>query len=321
MMTLDVVIPTFNRRRLLAKTLESLQTANMPEGLVVTVLVVDNNCTDDTAAYVEETAERSQIPIRLVKEPKQGSSNARNGGIAAGTGELIAFIDDDEKIDPCWYKVVEREFRDTAAEFIGGPYEPIWGAKMPRWFPDGWPAVVGVVPAQEYAAFNVDFPGMLMGGNAVIRRSVFQRIGIYADIGRTSRGLLSMEDLDFYKRLLKHGIHGFHVPDLVIHHWIPPQRLTKKYYRSWRFWHAVSEGLLAKTEPRPVVYLAGIPRYLIGDLVRSLISLPCNLLAGNAGEAFADELSAWQLAGFAYGKHWFSAGRSSSSSSIPLDAV
>jgi hypothetical protein len=56
-----------------------------------------------------------------------------------------------------------------------------------------------------------------------------------------------------------------------------------------------------------VVYFAGVPRYLIGSVVRSLYSTPRNLLAGKAGEAFENELAFWDLAGFFYGKHWFTA--------------
>jgi len=309
MTTLDVVIPTYNRCAQLANALRSLTEAAVPEELDVTIIVVDNNCTDDTAAFVQQMRPAGPVRLRYVKEEKQGLSNARNGGIAAGSGELIGFIDDDEQIDSSWYKVVEREFRATCVKFIGGPYKPVWGAVAPNWLPSAYPAVIGIVPAGEYRDCDKTFPGILMGGNAVIRRTVFQQIGGYAPaLGRTNKGLLSAEDDEFYRRLLRNGILGRNVPDLVIHHFIPPERLTKKYHRRWCFWHAVSQAVLDRTDPRQVAYFAGVPRYLIGDVVRGLYQMPLNLITGKPGAAFANELSFWDLTGFFYGKHWFSTG-------------
>jgi glucosyl-dolichyl phosphate glucuronosyltransferase len=308
MITLDVIVPTYNRCQQLQETVASLLRAEIPAGLAVTIIVVDNNCTDDTASLIEQVQPLNSVRLRYVKETKQGLSHARNAGIAAGRGELIGFIDDDEQIDRTWYEVIEREFRDSAVEFIGGPCQPLWGANPPDWLPPGHPSVIGVVSPQSYSDYNENFPGILMGGNAVIRRSVFQRVEGYSPrLGRTNKGLLSVEDAEFYRRLLQNGVRGRHVPDLIIHHYVPPERLTKKYHRRWCFWHGVSLGLLDKTDPRPVVYFAGVPRYLIGSVVRSLYSTPRNLLAGKAGEAFEDELAFWDLAGFFYGKHWFTA--------------
>ena len=51
-MKLDVVVPTFNRSRLLQATIASLLRAPVPAGLEVSLLIVDNNSTDDTAAVV-----------------------------------------------------------------------------------------------------------------------------------------------------------------------------------------------------------------------------------------------------------------------------
>ena len=93
-MKLDVVVPTYNRSDLLQRTLQSLIDAPVPLGLDVTVLVVDNNSKDNTAEVVRNFAANAALSIVYVKETKQGLSHARNGGIAAGTGDLIGFIDD-----------------------------------------------------------------------------------------------------------------------------------------------------------------------------------------------------------------------------------
>ena len=145
-----------------------------------------------------------------------------------------------------------------------------------------------------------------MGGNAVIRRSVLDRVGPYSvDLGRTPGGrLLSCEDEDMFIRLLSIGARGFYRPDLIIHHYVPPERLTKRYFRRWCFWRGVSQGLLDRRRPAPVPYLLGVPRYMIGSAVRGTIDAPRAVFRrGEPARTFKNELAWWDLAGFLYGKH------------------
>jgi hypothetical protein len=145
-----------------------------------------------------------------------------------------------------------------------------------------------------------------MGGNAVVRRSAFDQVGLYSPkLGRSGKGLLSEEDAEFYRRLRGANLHGMHVPDLIIYHHIPASRLTRKYYRSWCYWRGVSQGLLDRELKEPVAYAFGVPRYRIGRALQGLASLPRHLLSRNgAGLTFADELASWDLAGFIYGRHF-----------------
>src|SRR5579875_3725175 len=88
-MTLDVVVPTYNRSELLRKTILSLLTATVPEGLEVSIVVVDNRSSDRTAEVVKELQSGAGLPLIYVLEHAQGSSAARNAGIAASKGQLI----------------------------------------------------------------------------------------------------------------------------------------------------------------------------------------------------------------------------------------
>ncbi len=306
-MKLDVVVPTYNRSQRVQLTIASLLKASIPAGLEVTILVVDNNSKDDTEKIVREISAQSDRQVVYVKEIKQGLSHARNAGILAGTGDLIGFIDDDEEIDTLWYEVVVREFNDPSVDFIGGPYLPDWAAPAPDWLPPGYHAAIGAVYPKPRASFGPEFSGNLMGGNAVIRRKVFDRIGAYSTkLGRSGKGLLSEEDAEFCRRLAAAEVHGMYVPDLVIHHYIPLERLTRKYHRLWCYWRAVSQGVLDREMPETVPYTLGIPRYRIGRALRGLLLLPKHRLSPQGkGLAFADELATWDLCGFIYGKHFF----------------
>lgn len=305
-MKLDVVVPTYNRSGLLRAALSSLLRATVPEGLQVSILVVDNNSVDDTPEVVREMQTGAPVEVRYLRETKQGLSHSRNRGISDGDGELIGFIDDDEEIDQSWYQVVAREFADPATEFIGGPYLANWVSPAPDWLPPGYHAAIGAVPPKPRSVFNDEFGANLMGGNAVVRRTVFDRIGPYSTrLGRSGKGLLSEEDAEFCRRLKEHSIRGIYVPDLVIYHYIAPERLTRSYHRRWAYWRAVSQGILDRELKEPVSYFFGIPRHRIGRAIRSLFAMPAHLLKKNGkGYVFADELATWDLIGFIHGKHF-----------------
>ena len=304
LMNIDVVVPTYNRSVLLRRTIESLLRAAVPEGLRVTIVVVDNNSKDDTAAMIAGMRSRANRTLVYLKETKVGSSNARNAGIAAGHSELIGFIDDDEEVDEHWFEVVAREFADPATQYIGGPYLAGPDVRLPGWLPPGYNGVIGVMPQRPRSFYGPEFAGNLNSGNAVLRRSVFDAVGLYdPKLGRSGVGLLSEEDAELYRRLQAAGMRGVYVPELVIYHHVPESRLTRTYYRRWCYWRGISHGVADRQQPEPVSYAFGLPRYRIGQAVRGLIALPANLLAGKgSGEAFASELGFWSFLGFVRGK-------------------
>lgn len=309
-MRLDVIIPTYNRCDLLPRTLESLRVAEVPPGLDVGVTVVDNNSRDRTRETVEDWKPKFDGRLTYVFESaRQGRSAAVNAGVKATNGDLIGIIDDDEEVDRGWFTCVHRAFADPKVDYIGGPCVPQWGAKPPSWLPANYNGVIGWVDGGDKIISFDEYSGILMGGNAVLRRALVEKVGMYSpDLGRTDKALLSCEDEDLYRRLQAAGARGFYRPDLIIHHYVPQERLTKKYFRRWCFWRGVSRGIIDRKHPAEVVYAAGVPRFLIGQAARgSLRKLRASLRANgyDAAKSFSDELAMWDLAGFFYGKHLY----------------
>src|SRR5207302_9381358 len=89
----SVVVPTFNRARNISTILESLlaQDTDLP----YEIIVVDNNSSDETGAVTRVHEARGDGKLRYIFQREQGLSLARNAGIAAAKGEVIAFVDDD----------------------------------------------------------------------------------------------------------------------------------------------------------------------------------------------------------------------------------
>ena len=71
----------------------------------------------------------------------------------------------------------------------------------------------------------------------------------------------------------------------------------------------MSSAVLDRERPADVAYLLGVPRYLYGAAARGMLSNVIGMFSGgDAGYRFSNELASWDLAGFFYGKHFFSPG-------------
>ena len=97
-LTLSVVVPAYNEQEVIGECLRRL----VAQGDAITeIVVVDNNSTDDGMAVVAEMA-RTYPYIRTITESQQGLVYARNSGIDAATGDLVARIDADTRVPDGW---------------------------------------------------------------------------------------------------------------------------------------------------------------------------------------------------------------------------
>ena len=85
----SVIVPAYNAAPFLGEALDSVFAQGLP---VLEVVVVDDGSTDGTA----EVARRFGRGVRVLTQPRSGSGQARNVGLAETTGELVAFLDADD---------------------------------------------------------------------------------------------------------------------------------------------------------------------------------------------------------------------------------
>ncbi|MEO8197785.1 MAG: glycosyltransferase, partial [Thermoanaerobaculia bacterium] len=95
---LSVVVPTCNRRRILAEVLQALD--GQREAPPFEIVVVDDGSTDGTFEWL--SARAGGRPLRLLRQQNRGPAAARNHGVAAAAGALIAFLGDDTVPEPDW---------------------------------------------------------------------------------------------------------------------------------------------------------------------------------------------------------------------------
>ena len=228
----SLIVATYNRAESLLRTLESVVLQSADPALWECV-VVNNNSTDNTAqAFAAFAADHTTFNLRMVDEPKQGLSNARNCGIAAAEGEYIAIIDDDETLE-LGYIETYIEFFDSfpTALAAGGAVKAVYERSRPRWMshyteqmianPLDLDIVVTLFPASRVPA----------GGNMAFRRAAFEKVGLFNPrLGRSGQSLIGGEENDLFARLRRAGELLYFVPGAAIYHHIPQSKLTDEYF-------------------------------------------------------------------------------------------
>ena len=96
-MKFSIIIPLYNVEQYIEKCIESIDDQSFTDYEVV---FIDDGCTDDSAVIAEELATKRGIPFKIIHQPNQGLSAARNAGLKEATGEYILFLDSDDWIEP-----------------------------------------------------------------------------------------------------------------------------------------------------------------------------------------------------------------------------
>jgi glycosyltransferase involved in cell wall biosynthesis len=127
---ISIVIATYNRCQGLSDVLDDLLKLRT-DGISYEVIVVDNNSNDQTKQVVAKAQTKLQDKIVYLFEPRQGKSHAMNLAIANARGNILAFTDDDIKIDPDWLVNLRECFSRYSCDGAGGRVLPSYDIHTP----------------------------------------------------------------------------------------------------------------------------------------------------------------------------------------------
>ena len=160
----------------------------------------------------------------------RGASGARNSGVAASHGDVVAFLDDDAVASPSWLEVMLPHFADPGVVGVGCRVVPVWAGSRPRWFPPEFDWAVGGsyrgMPESAAPVRNVWTCGM------AVSRSVFEAIGGFRDDFGKVGGRSRPEDTDLSLRAAAARPGGTWVydPAAVVSHHVPLERATFGFF-------------------------------------------------------------------------------------------
>jgi len=224
---ISVIVCTLDGAATIGETLDAIERLAYPD---VEPIVIDDGSTDATAEIVA-----AHPKVRLIRTPNRGLSAARNTGLRAATGELVAYLDDDAYPDPHWLDYVALALRDRVHAGVGGPNLPV-----PR---DGLIAesVANAPGGPVHVLVSDTVAEHIPGCNMAFRRDRLQAVGGFDEQFRVAG-----DDVDVCWRLQQRGwTLGFHPAAVVWHH---RRGSVRRFWRQQRG-YGRAEALLERAWP------------------------------------------------------------------------
>ncbi|HEX6104451.1 MAG TPA: glycosyltransferase family A protein [Gemmatimonadales bacterium] len=278
MVQLSVVIPFHNAAATLPRCLEALRAQDFArDGFEV--IAVDNNSTDRSLELVRRYPE-----VRLLQEGTQGAYVARNRGVAAARGRILAFTDPDCVPVPGWLAAIAREMKRSDTGVVLGGYI------VPR-HPPALRLLVCYENTKDAFVFATEAPELYYGhtNNMAVRREVFERFGPFVERRRGADTILVRRVVDGLScRAVRY------CPEALVEHLELADVLT--YYRKLTLYGESRESYRQVSWTRPltlserltVFRRTGIAHALSATgAAHLLLLLSVGLLAWRAGRARA----------------------------------
>jgi O-antigen biosynthesis protein len=224
---ISVVVCAYNAEPTMRDCLESLTKLSYPS---YEAIIVDDGSTDRTGAIADEYPQ-----FKIIHQENLGLSAARNVGMAAATGDIIAYLDSDAVADPDWLTYLAWRFKRTEHVGVGGPNLP-----PPE---EGWVAncVAASPGSPTHILLDDDTAEHIPGCNMAFRKDALAEIGGF-DTTYTAAG----DDVDICWRLQEHGYSiGFSPAAIVWHH----RRKTIKSYLKQQMGYGKAEAMLLQKHP------------------------------------------------------------------------
>jgi glucosyl-dolichyl phosphate glucuronosyltransferase len=275
MVKVSIILCTHGRCDSLARTLESVAAQTLPEPAEWEVLVVDNASNDKTREVVEDFCRLYPGRFRYLFEPRPGKSYALNLGVQESQGDILAFADDDVTFEPNWLRNLTTPLWQGEWAGVGGRVVPEWaGGSPPSWLSLVGPYRLGATLALFDRGLEPhEMDENPFGVNMAFRKSMFAKHGGFRnDMGPRagSRDPQKSEDAEFGRRLLRAGERFFYEPSAVVHHWVPLDRMQKKYFLKW--WFDKGRSTAWETgAPSGLKCCLGIPLHLWRKVITSTI--------------------------------------------------
>ena len=213
------------------------------------LLIIDHNdqLYEQAAQHFSQTPS-SYVRVRvLANSDRQGLSGARNTGVIAASGDVVAFLDDDAQAAPSWIETLLGHYRDPAVVGVGGSAEPVWPDRRPNWLPAEFDWVVGcsylgqpteVAPVRNF-----------IGCNMSLRRNAFEAVGGFSHgIGRVGRTPLGCEETELCIRAHQQlsGVQLRYDPAMAVRHRVTEDRVRPAYFLRRCYSEGLSKAVVSR---------------------------------------------------------------------------
>lgn len=227
----SVIVPTYNRGDMLDVTIGSFVNQNYSADSYE-IVVVDNNSSDHTREIVKRWQERSRVPISYIFEARQGVHFARNTAFKHAVGEILYYTDDDMIAEAdLLSEIVKPFFYDARIAVVTGRVLPKWQKEPPPWVLELCQnSLLSLQMRPEHFVISSQNVGVASCHQA-IRREAFADAGGF-NPENTAGEWVGDGETGLNLKMMELGYLFAFTNSAVIHHMIPPQRMTQEYLNS-----------------------------------------------------------------------------------------
>jgi|SRR5271157_141653 len=252
---ISVCICTFRRPQLLKRLLDDLATQETNGLFTYSIVVADNDQSRSAEAVVRDFAAASSILVTYCVEPQQNISLARNKAIENATGDLIAFVDDDEFPIKEWLLILFKTLYEHKVDGVLGPVKPYFDDEAPKWVIKG-----RLYRRRTYPTGTVLKAKDGRTGNVLLRKRLF--VAGEQPFRPQFRG---GEDQDFFRRMTAKGRAFIWCDEAVAYEVVPPAR--------WKRTYMLRKALLRGANALKY------PNFGKRDIAKSMIAVPVYMIA------------------------------------------
>jgi len=226
----SVIVCCYNSSRTITPTIGALSVQKIPENAGFEVILVDNNCTDDTVSRARRAWTNPRFPLRVVREMKPGLMHARVTGLKSVHHRITLFVDDDNVLRTDWIaKLIRIYGENPRVGAVGGYNRATFPGEKPEWF-DLVEGVYACGPRDSGPGLN---PKKMFGAGLSFRTralesALFSELPLFL-VGRTGDDLSRGDDTEISLRLRLKGWDFYYDDSLVLHHNLPRNRLNWRY--------------------------------------------------------------------------------------------
>lgn len=277
---ISVIICAYTEKRWddLVAAVDSVRRQTLPATEII--IVVDHN-----PALLKRVQEHMTDVVIVENTEARGLRGARNCGIAAAKGQIIAFLDDDALATPDWLMFLCEGYSNLQVLGTGGMVKPLWVDGQPSWLPEEFYWVIGCTyRGMPHVDTKIRNP---IGANMSIRREVFDAVGnFHSHIERIGpRHAGGCEETEFCIRARQYwplGMFLYHSRASVSHR-VPRERTSWRYFYSRCYTEGLSKSVMTR--------YTGMKDGLSSERTYTLQTLPLGIKRGLTDTLFHGDLT------------------------------
>lgn len=265
-----MVVCTFNRADMLCACLSSLVGQGLSPARYE-IIVVNNNCTDYTSNVVSRFC--ADYPhVRMVSEPLQGLSAARNRGWQEARGTYVVYIDDDAWAPQFWLERILAAFTTARPQpvIVTGMVKPYYRSARVSWFLDEY-EVMGAGGSTRFLS-QTEAVDSVRGTNMAFTRTILQETrGFSESFGMRGKSIGVGEETALCRQIYEKQPYFWFDPDIEVLHSVYNYTMSIRY----RAYRAFLSGMIATRIKRLCGSWAYILKLVAAALFHGCISLLC----------------------------------------------